>query len=212
MHDRRGGIPALDQSRVHGGQAQDNDEAPHDHPTLQLDDGEILTEGPAILQYLADSAPETGLAPATGTLDRARTMEQLNFVATELHKAFSPLFRESSSDASKAQAKKNVRARFDTVEALLADGRETLVPGQFTIADAYLFVVANWANFTGIPLPEWPNLARFMERTAARPSAGPSMAAGPPLFVRPRTSASGSAFCAVVTMARVMLPVALGLI
>ncbi|UWQ48007.1 glutathione transferase GstA [Leisingera aquaemixtae] len=146
-------------------------------PALGLDDGSILTEGAAVLQYIADSHPAAGLAPAAGTLARARMQEQLNWIGTELHKAFSPLFREGTSEAGKDDARSAVAGKFDFIEAQLADGREWLVEGRFSVADAYLFVVSNWANFTGIDLARWPNLAAFVSRSAARPSAQAAMRA-----------------------------------
>lgn len=139
-------------------------------PALQLDDDSVLTEGPAILQFLADGHPSASLVPAVGTMDRARMLEQLTFVSSELHKAFGPLFQDTSTEAEQAKARATVGGKFDTVEKLFADGRQTLVDGQFTIADAYLFVVANWANFTGIDLARWPQLAGFVARVAQRPA------------------------------------------
>ncbi len=139
-------------------------------PALQFADSNVLTEGPAILQFLADSHPETGLSPSLGSMERARMHEQLTYVSSEMHKAFGPLFREGSTDQEKGRAKENVGRTFDTVESLLSDGRETVVPDCFSIADAYLFVVANWANFTGIDLDKWPNLSAFVNRTAKRPA------------------------------------------
>ncbi|KIC35731.1 glutathione transferase GstA [Leisingera sp. ANG-M7] len=146
-------------------------------PALDLEDGGILTEGPAILQYIADSHPEAGLAPAAGTLARSRMQEQLNWIGTELHKAFGPLFRDGTSEAGKNEARTAVAGKFDLIEAQLADGREWLVEDQFSVADAYLFVVSNWANFTGIDLSRWPNLAAFVSRSANRPSAQAAMRA-----------------------------------
>ncbi|WP_333696738.1 glutathione transferase GstA [Phaeobacter italicus] len=146
-------------------------------PALGLEDGGILTEGPAILQYIADSHPEAELAPAAGTLARARMQEQLNWIGTELHKAFGPLFRNGTSEAGKDAARIAVAGKFDLIEAQLADGREWLVEDKFSVADAYLFVVSNWANFTGIDLSGWPNLAAFVSRSANRPSAQAAMRA-----------------------------------
>ncbi|APX15706.1 glutathione transferase GstA [Phaeobacter inhibens] len=146
-------------------------------PALRLEDGSILTEGPAILQYIADSHPEAGLAPAAGTFARARMQEQLNWIGTELHKAFGPLFREGTSEAGQDEARVAVAGKFDLIETQLEDGREWLVADQFSVADAYLFVVSNWANFTGIDLARWPYLAAFVSRTAARPSAQATMRA-----------------------------------
>lgn len=146
-------------------------------PALQLDDDSVLTEGPAILQFLADGHPSANLVPAVGTMDRARMLEQLTFVSSELHKAFGPLFQDTSTEAEQAKARTTVGGKFDTVEKLFADGRQTVVEGQFTIADAYLFVVANWANFTGIDLARWPQLADFVARVAQRPAVQKALSA-----------------------------------
>ena len=146
-------------------------------PALGLDDGSILTEGAAVLQYIADHHPEARLAPAVGTLSRARLQEHLNWIGTELHKAFGPLFRAGTSDADKDLARTAVAGKFDFIESQLEDGREWLVADRFSVADAYLFVVSNWASFTGIDLARWPNLAAFVSRSAARPSAQAAMRA-----------------------------------
>ncbi len=139
-------------------------------PALELDDGEVLTEGPAILQFLADEDSSAQLAPEPGTRERARMLEQLTFTSSELHKAFGPLFREGSSEEDRQKARSAVGTKLDTVETLLSDGRAFLAGGRFSIADAYLFVVANWANFTEIDLSRWPNVAGFAKRIAQRPA------------------------------------------
>ncbi|UWQ29130.1 glutathione transferase GstA [Leisingera sp. M527] len=146
-------------------------------PALGLDDGSVLTEGAAVLQYIADSNPEADLAPAAGTLARARMQEQLNWIGTELHKAFNPLFRDGISEGGKDDARTAVAGKFDFIETQLEDGREWLVEDRFSVADAYLFAVSNWANFTGIDLARWPRLAAFVSRSAARPSAQAAMRA-----------------------------------
>ncbi|MCG7630491.1 glutathione transferase GstA [Epibacterium sp. MM17-32] len=146
-------------------------------PALGLDDGTVLTEGAAVLQYIADTTPAAGLAPTAGTLARARMQEQLNWIGTELHKAFGPLFRAGTSEAEQDAARVAVAGKFDFIETQLADGRAWLVDDRFSVADAYLFVVSNWANFTGIDLARWPNLAAFVGRCAARPSAQAAMRA-----------------------------------
>ncbi|MEP2717316.1 glutathione transferase GstA [Pseudophaeobacter sp.] len=144
-------------------------------PALEMDDGSVLTEGPAILQYIADSNPEAGLAPVAGTMARVRMQEQLNWVGTELHKAFGPLFRANASASDKEVARTAVAGKFDLIEAQLEDGREWLVADQFSVADAYLFVVANWANFTGIGIEQWPYLKTFVDRSASRPTIQAAM-------------------------------------
>lgn len=146
-------------------------------PALRLDDGAVLTEGAALLQYLADRAPEAGLAPAAGSFERVRLQEHLTFVSSELHKAFSPLFGDGLSDEARQAAVAKVARRLDNIEALLADGRAFLMGDDFTVADAYLFVVANWANFTGIDLGRWPNVEAFVARVAARPAVQAAMVA-----------------------------------
>ncbi|MBD9374254.1 glutathione transferase GstA [Rhizobium sp. ARZ01] len=139
-------------------------------PALEIENGEILTEGPAILQYIADANGATELAPPAGTLARARVQEMLSFVGSELHKAFSPLFHPGKTDAEKDAAREMVGKKFDWLESCLSDGRAYLTGSAFTVADAYAFVVANWSSVTGISLAGWPKLTAYVERIAARPS------------------------------------------
>jgi glutathione S-transferase len=146
-------------------------------PALRLPDGEVLTEGAAVVQYIADAHGARDLAPPVGTVARARLQEHLNFVASELHKAFSPLFHPSASAEAKAAAPENVGRRFDHVERVLGDGRPYLLGETFTVADAYLFVVSSWAVPTGIGLDRWPLLAAFVERVRGRPTVRAAMAA-----------------------------------
>lgn len=146
-------------------------------PSLELEEGQILTEGPAILQYLADTHPEAELAPPLGTLERARMHEVLTFTSSELHKAFSPLFRADSTEPVKTDARVQVSRKMAFIEALLADGREYVTDASYTIADAYLFVVSNWAHFTGIDLNAWPKLSAFVQRISQRPATQAAMKA-----------------------------------
>lgn len=139
-------------------------------PVLVLDDGEVLTEGPAIVQYLGDLAPKTGIVPPAGTLARVRQQEHLNFISTELHKNFGPLFKKDAHEAEKESARKRLDRRFADIERILADGRSFLMGETFTAADAYLFTVANWTNFLHMPLDPWPHLKAFVARVAARPA------------------------------------------
>ncbi|MFC3230207.1 glutathione transferase GstA [Marinibaculum pumilum] len=139
-------------------------------PALRLDDGDVITEGPAIVQYLADANGRTDLAPAAGTLPRTRLQEHLTFIGTELHKSFSPLFQKDAPEAAKELAKTRLFNRLDMVEQLLSDGRSYLLGDSFSAADAYLFTVANWTRPTGIGLDRWPNLAAFVSRVAGRPA------------------------------------------
>ncbi|WP_119461024.1 glutathione transferase GstA [Rhodospirillaceae bacterium SYSU D60014] len=137
-------------------------------PTLRLDDGRILTEGPVIVQYLADQKPESGLAPAAGTMERYRLQEWLAFISTELHKTFSPLFKPDTPEESKKIAKDNIANRLDYLDRHLA-GKQYLTGDRFTVADAYAFTVVNWSKPMQIDLSRWPNLTAYMERVAARP-------------------------------------------
>ena len=146
-------------------------------PALQMKDGSVLTEGPSILQYLADAHPEATLLPPAGSLDRARVIEVLTYVSSELHKAFGPLFNPATSKSEQDAARASVATKFDHVETLLQDGRGTITSGGFTIADAYLFVVSNWANGTGIDLTKWPNLSAYVARIAQRPATQMAMRA-----------------------------------
>lgn len=139
-------------------------------PTLALDDGTILTEGVAITQFLADNNPDKNLAPAAGTVARAKLVAALNFISSEYHKAFSPLFHPTADPAVKEFAKNNVIARLDYIEKELSDGRKFFTGDNYTIADAYLFTVTNWTKFVGIDLANYPNLAAFQGRVGSRPA------------------------------------------
>lgn len=139
-------------------------------PALELDDGEVLLEAPAILQYVADLKPEAGLAPANGTRERVRLQAELNYVASELHKSFGPFFAPVKPEgALKDQALARLGRRFDALEAKLADGRDYLMGGRFTVADAYAFVVASWAGPIGFDLSAHPRVQAYVARIAARP-------------------------------------------
>ncbi|MCZ4280324.1 glutathione transferase GstA [Kiloniella laminariae] len=138
-------------------------------PALKLTDGQVLSEGAAILQYLADQKPELGLAPAAGTIERARLQEHLNYVASELHKSFGPFFSGVTLEGEARQkAEENVAKKMAYIETLLSDGREYLLGSKFSVADAYLFVVSNWSSFVGIKLDKVPFLAAFVTRVAGR--------------------------------------------
>jgi len=139
-------------------------------PALKLSEDVLLTEGTAVLQHIAELYPAANLAPKTGTLSRARLQEYLNWTSSELHKAFSPLFNAKITEGGKIDARKAVASKFDFLEAQLSDGRTWLVEETFSVADAYLFVVANWANFTDMDLGQWPNISAFIERVASRPA------------------------------------------
>jgi glutathione S-transferase len=137
-------------------------------PALVLDNGEILTEGPAIVQYLADRKPQAGLAPQAGSFERYRLQEWLNFLTSEIHKTFSPLFKPTTPEEYKKITKENLAGRFDWLDQQLT-GKDYLMGSQFTVADAYLFVLLGWTGPTQIDLAKWPNLAAFHKRVGARP-------------------------------------------
>jgi len=139
-------------------------------PVLELDDGYNLTEGVVIQEYLADRAPDAKLAPLPGSQERLKLRELLLFLSTEIHKTFSPLFAPTTPDDYKPLAREKIGARFDLLEQRLSDGRAYLTGAGFTIADAYFFTLANWAQFVGIDLAKWSNIGRFMQRVAARPA------------------------------------------
>ena len=138
-------------------------------PLLELDDGTRLREGPAILQYIADLAPLKNLAPANGTLARYRLQSLLNFIGTELHKGYSPLFNPATPDAYKAIARDKLVSRYQWVDDQLA-GKDYLTGEHFSVADGYLFTVTNWASKVGVDLSAYANVAAFMARVAARPA------------------------------------------
>jgi glutathione S-transferase len=138
-------------------------------PALLLDSGELLTEGPAIVQYVADKAPARKLAPANGTIERYRLQSWLNFIGTELHKSCSPFFNPASGDEWKKIASANLERRLGYVNEQL-EGKPHLLGEDFSVADAYLFTVLNWMKFIKIDLAKWSNLAAFVERVGARPA------------------------------------------
>jgi len=144
-------------------------------PTLVLDDGQTLTEGPAIVQYLADKKPEAKLAPPNGTLERYRLQEWLNFITSELHKGFSPLFNPQVPDDYKKMAKEAIANRFAYLDKHLGAGGPFLTGPQFTVADAYLFTVVNWTNFVAMDIGGWKNLKAYVDRIAARPKVQQAM-------------------------------------
>jgi glutathione S-transferase len=139
-------------------------------PALRLDDGNMLTEGPAIVQYLGDLKPEAGLIPAAG-FGRYKVAEWLTFINSEIHKNFSPLFGNVSDDV-KADARAKVVKRFDYVDSQLA-GKQFLTGDAFTVADAYLFVMTTWSHHVKIELPE--NLRKFFDRVSKRPAVHQAM-------------------------------------
>lgn len=144
-------------------------------PTLKLDDGATLTEGPAIVQYLADQRPASGLAPANGTFARYKLQEWLTFINGEIHKAFGPLFG-SPTDEVKKDSLAKIAKRFGLMEKELA-GRPFITGDHFTIADAYFFVMLTWARHFHIDLKPFPNIAAYFTRVASRPKVQAAMKA-----------------------------------
>ncbi len=145
-------------------------------PALGLGNGDVLTEGAAITQFLADNKPGSDLAPRAGSIERARLNEWLVFINSEIHKTFSPMFNPATTDEQKKSIKEKLASRFDFVEKSLGD-RAYLTGEKFTIADAYLFTVVNWSNFTGIDIGPWPKLKAFQVRVAGRPHTQAAMKA-----------------------------------
>ena len=143
-------------------------------PLLELDDGTRLTEGPAIVQYIADQAPSKKLAPANGTVARAQLQSWLNFIGTELHKGFSPLFNPATPEEYKTIAKDKLQSRLKWVDSELAS-KQYLMGDSFSVADPYLFTVTNWASRVGVDISGLSNLAAFRERVAARPAVQAAM-------------------------------------
>lgn len=143
-------------------------------PALLLDSGEVLTEGAAIVQYIADQNPQARLLPPAGTLERARVQQWLNYIATEMHKAHVPMFKADYPAESKDIALVNIKKAYDYVSAKLGQG-SFLTGETFTVADAYLFTILNWHNFIKLDLSPWPVLVAFQERVAARPAVQNAM-------------------------------------
>ena len=145
-------------------------------PAIEADNGEVLTEGPAIVQYLADLKPESQLAPANGTWARTRLQETLNYITSEIHKSYSPLFRPDLLPAVREERLAYLKKRYALLDRQL-EGRNFLFGDQFTIADAYLFAVTNWARGVKLDLSDFPNLRAVQKRVAARPAVRAAMQA-----------------------------------
>jgi glutathione S-transferase len=145
-------------------------------PVLEMDNGQSLTEGPVIVQYLADQKPASGLIPLAGTIDRYRVQEWLNYVTSELHKTFGLLFRPTTPEEFKTVSRESLGQRFDWINKQLA-GKQYLMGDKFTAADAYLFTVLRWSPRVGIDIGKWPNITAYLERVAARPKVQEAMKA-----------------------------------
>jgi glutathione S-transferase len=144
-------------------------------PALRLDDGSVLTEVSALLQYVADRNPSAKLLPAPGTMERYRVLEWVGFIATEIHKGFGPLWNPQTPEAYKAIAIGNLAKRFLYLDSQLGQGY--LTGAQFTIADAYAFVTVSWANYLKVDLAPYAKLRAFLGRVAARPGVQAAMKA-----------------------------------
>jgi glutathione S-transferase len=138
-------------------------------PALKLDDGNVLTEGAVILQFVADQNPASALAPRAGTLERYRLQEWLTYIGTEVHKSFSPLFNQTAAEEVKNYARDLIGKRLGYLEAQLAT-KPYLMGEGFTVADAYLFVVLNWSGRVSVDLTPFPSVREYMARIAARPA------------------------------------------
>ena len=145
-------------------------------PLLELDDGQRLTEGAVIVQYIADLVPASKLAPPAGSMERYRLMEWLNFITSELHKGFSPLFMPGMPEEGKTLARTRLGERLAWVDSQLA-GRDWLLGDTFTVADTYLFTVASWGRLVRVDIAQLPTLSAYMARVAARPAVQAAMKA-----------------------------------
>ncbi len=145
-------------------------------PLLILDDGNSLTEGPAIVQYLADQAPDKKLIPPAGTFERYQLQQWLNFISTEIHKSFSPLFNPVAPEAAKELATGLLIKRLDTVAEHLAS-QPYLLGEHYSVADAYLFVTLSWGQYVNINISRWPALARYADKISERPAVQKAMKA-----------------------------------
>jgi len=137
-------------------------------PALQLDNGQVLTEGPAIVQYIADQQPDSGLAPRWGTFERYQLMEMLNYTGSELHAGFHPIFTPGTSPEAKAAAVENLGKKFDWLSKRITGGKYVL-GDTFTVADAYLFTILRWTDFAKMDRGKWPTLAAYFELVGRRP-------------------------------------------
>jgi glutathione S-transferase len=137
-------------------------------PVLETDDGQKLTEGPVIVQYLADQKPGSGLAPVSRTIDRYRVQEWLSFVGSEMHKTYGPLFRPTTPEEFKVLSREVLGKRIAWLDQQLA-GKQYLMGDKFTVADAYLFTVLRWSPRVGVDLSKSPNVVAYVDRVAARP-------------------------------------------
>lgn len=140
-------------------------------PALALDSGDVLTEGAALVQYVAGEHPGSELALPTDALARTRVQEALSFVSSDFHKSFSPFFSADTDDAAKARAKAQVERHLTYLEGLFSDGRTYFVDDRPSVADVYLFVVLRWVEAAGLDLEAWPKVSAFRSRMSERPGS-----------------------------------------
>lgn len=143
-------------------------------PALELDNGQMLTEGPAIVQYIADQKPAAGLAPAAGTMERYRLQEWLNFVTSELHKSMGSMFNPAQTPEWKEAVKATLAKRLDWLSKQL-EGKQYLMGDKFSVADGYLFTVLGWAPMVGFDLGPWPVIREYAARVGQRPKVVEAM-------------------------------------
>jgi glutathione S-transferase len=143
-------------------------------PALAIDGGDLFTEGAVLVQYIADLRPEANLAPPQGSLERYRLMEWLNYVATEIHKGFGPLWNPATPDAYKAITAERLNKQFAYLNSHFTNNKY-LMGDNFTVADGYLFTCVNWTNMLKMDVSAYPNLIRFMTRVAERPAVQQAM-------------------------------------
>ena len=145
-------------------------------PALELNNGELLTEGATIAQYLADRKPETGLAPPAGTLERYRLQETLDYLNSEIHRTYTTFFIPNLPQEVRTEREQYLLRRYAPIDQKL-ERRQYLFGDKFTVADAYLFTVTSWAGFSKVDLSKFANLTKFQERVAARPAVRAAMKA-----------------------------------
>ena len=144
-------------------------------PALRLDDGQVLNEGPSVLQYLADRKPEAGLAPAWGTVERYQLIDTLNYLSTEVHKRiFYNVFNQASAEPTKAAARALFEPTLDYLSRELGSN-DYLVGDRFTVADAYLVTMLNWALFLKVDLAKWPTISAYHQKHLKRPAVVQAM-------------------------------------
>jgi len=145
-------------------------------PALQLDNGQVLTEGPAIVQYIADQKPATSLAPAAGTIERYKLQEWLNFISSEIHKPMGSMFNSAQTAEWREAVIATLSKRLDWLSKQL-EGKQYLMGEKFSVADGYLFTILGWAKLVGFDLGKWPVIQQYVARVGQRPKVLEAMRA-----------------------------------